>query len=285
MKLLNLGCGNRYHKDWINIDFHSESDDVIQHNLLTGIPLPDKSVDVVYHSHVLEHFSKKDSVFFIQENHRVLKVGGIIRIVVPDLEQIAKDYINWLEQAAKGDKNAEANYDWVMLELLDQCVRNEGGGEMGKYIMQDSIINEEFIRDRLGSFFDIIRQTKSVTNGLDNPSKLLVFLRRFSKLRKFWLSIKNTLRNTKLRIKTFIFKFTGEDLRRLGKYRLSGEVHQWMYDRFSLKRLLLNNGFSDVKVLTPFESNIPDWDKYLLDFEANKKIYKPYSLFIEAVKK
>ena len=34
MKLLNLGCGQKYHNDWLNIDFVSNNDYVIQHNLL-----------------------------------------------------------------------------------------------------------------------------------------------------------------------------------------------------------------------------------------------------------
>ena len=55
-KMLNLGCGGRYHKDWINIDFNSSGPDVIKHNLCLGIPSPNEDFDVVYHSDLLEHF-------------------------------------------------------------------------------------------------------------------------------------------------------------------------------------------------------------------------------------
>ncbi|MFN9648236.1 MAG: methyltransferase domain-containing protein, partial [Pseudanabaena sp.] len=58
MKLLNLGCGHRFHSAWTNIDFRSNNENVIAHNLLKGIPFPDQSFDVIYHSHVLEHFSR-----------------------------------------------------------------------------------------------------------------------------------------------------------------------------------------------------------------------------------
>lgn len=38
MKLLNLGCGQKYHKDWVNIDFVSNREQVVSHNLLEEIP-------------------------------------------------------------------------------------------------------------------------------------------------------------------------------------------------------------------------------------------------------
>src|SRR5680860_613780 len=112
MKLLNLGCGNKYHKDWLNIDFVSSSEFVKEHNLLNGIPIKDESVDVVYHSHILEHFSKEDGYHFIRECYRVLNKDGIIRIAVPDLEIIAKEYLKNLQLAIEGDKEAKNNYEW-----------------------------------------------------------------------------------------------------------------------------------------------------------------------------
>jgi predicted SAM-dependent methyltransferase len=51
-KLLNLGCGKRFHKDWVNLDFVSNNPSVSAHNLLNGIPFENDAFDVVYHSHV-----------------------------------------------------------------------------------------------------------------------------------------------------------------------------------------------------------------------------------------
>ena len=59
LRLLNLGCGNRYHHSWINMDFSPRGADVIAHNLYKGIPSESNTFDVVYHSHLLEHFPKK----------------------------------------------------------------------------------------------------------------------------------------------------------------------------------------------------------------------------------
>ncbi len=93
MKYLNLGCGNRFDPNWINIVFFAYDKCVIQHNLHLGIPFPDNSFEMVYHSHLLEHFLKQDAAKFLIECFRVLKPGEIIRIAVPDLEAITKLYL------------------------------------------------------------------------------------------------------------------------------------------------------------------------------------------------
>lgn len=56
-----------------------------------------------------------------------------------------------------------------------------------------------------------------------------------------------------------------------------------MYDRFSLSELLKEVGFEDIRVVSPYESSIPEWDKYELDVRDGN-VCDPCSLFMEAVK-
>lgn len=56
------------------------------------IPLPDGSVEVLYSSHMLEHLDQAEARLFLAEAKRVIRKGGIIRIVVPDLEKIVDKY-------------------------------------------------------------------------------------------------------------------------------------------------------------------------------------------------
>ena len=44
---------------------------------------------------------------------------------------------------------------------------------------------------------------------------------------------------------------------RVGEFRLQGEVHQWMYDRYGLARLMLLAGFVSPVVQTAAGSQIP----------------------------
>ena len=173
MRLLNLGCGSNYHKEWLNIDFISNNKIVKEYNLLNGIPYEDNQIDVVYHSHVLEHFSKEDGVNFIKECHRVLKKGGIIRIVVPDLETIAQEYLRNLKLAIDGNKMAGYDYDWIKLEMYDQTVRNVSGGNMKKYLFRDYIPNENYVMGRIGLEGKKIRELFLKSQKFDEKEKKL----------------------------------------------------------------------------------------------------------------
>src|SRR6186713_8165 len=91
---VNLGCGWRFNPNWTNFDLAPISPQVKKANFLFRIPLPDKSASCVYHSHTLEHLSLKFGKQFLKECQRVLEPGGILRIVVPDLEKTVRDYVD-----------------------------------------------------------------------------------------------------------------------------------------------------------------------------------------------
>ncbi len=251
LRLLNLGCGYKFHPAWVNVDFQSTGKGVIAHNLTKGVPFEKNAFDVVYHSHVLEHFPKNQAGSFLQECFRVLDVGGVIRVAVPDLEQIARHYLALLEESIRGDEEARKKYEWIMLELFDQMVRNFSGGEMGKYFELDPVPAETFVLQRMGSLL-----TNTLAAIRKNRARGVQTQRR-----------KNP-----------------DNPMEIGRFRLSGEIHQWMYDRYSLGKLLREAGFTDVTVCLANESQIPKFNSYLLDIERNGSVRKPDSLFMEGVK-
>ncbi|MGF1479791.1 MAG: methyltransferase domain-containing protein [Cyanophyceae cyanobacterium] len=272
---LNLGCGRRFHPDWTNVDFTSTSDRVIAHNLIQGIPFPDAAFDVVYHSHVLEHFSKAQAQAFLSECCRVLRPQGVLRVVVPDLEQIVRSYLMALEKAST-DAVWQANYDWILIEMYDQVARNYSGGEMAAYLFQENIPNEAFILQRCGT-----EAKNLIALGRDRPQQSSA------------ASIKRLLKSS-LRLRRYpsylrelIFKLLlGKEYSALqiGRFRQSGEVHQWMYDRHSLGMLLKQTGLTDIMQRSATESVIPNWTSWGLDTEPDGSVYKPDSLFMEAIK-
>jgi predicted SAM-dependent methyltransferase len=276
MKCINLGCGSRRHPEWINLDIQASAPEVVIHNLREGIPFPDDSFDLVYHSHLLEHFPRKLAYGFLKECFRVLKTDGIIRVVVPDLESIARSYLTALEKALNGDKEWQANYEWMMLELYDQTVREEPGGEMIKYLQQDSIPNQRFVYERIGvEASTIIRSIRRLGRqpSRNNASSL-------TRNRAYFQFI----RALKEKLVTIILGENDYRALLLGRFRLGGEMHLWMYDRFSLSRILIRSGFKNVVERRPFESAIENWPRYNLDTEPDGTIYKPDSLYIEATK-
>lgn len=284
MKLLNLGCGQRYNNSWTNVDFISTDKNVISHNLLHGIPFENNFFDVVYHSHVLEHFSKTDGKKFIQECFRVLKPTGIIRIAVPDLERIAKEYLKNLELAVNDNSEAKKNYEWIKLELYDQTVRNESGGDMAKYLFNKELPNEQYVFERIGEEGRNLR--KMYLNNLKAKNN-----KDFSEKKNIGIidSTKSFINIGKCKLKEVLFKKQIKEFKKLekeaaiGRFRLSGEIHQWMYDRYSLAKLLAEAGFSKPEVKDAFTSNILHWNNYELEAK-NGIVYKPDSLFMEAIK-
>ena len=152
-RLLNVGCGRRFHPAWTNVDLESYDPSVSQHDITKGLPYPDDHFDAVYHSHVLEHLEPRDGENCWTNAIACSRPGGVLRIVVPNLEQIATLYLNCHKQAWSGDRGAAVNYKWMKMELLDQLVRSQSGGSMGQYMAGDEIKNSGFVRARVGDEF------------------------------------------------------------------------------------------------------------------------------------
>jgi predicted SAM-dependent methyltransferase len=56
------------------------------------LPIADNSIEFVYSSHMLEHLHRKDAIKFLAEVERILKSGGRLRLVLPDLESLITTY-------------------------------------------------------------------------------------------------------------------------------------------------------------------------------------------------
>src|SRR6476646_9135325 len=84
--LLNLGCGQRFHPAWTNLDLTPTDSSIRRWDVTASLPFADASFDAVYHSHLLEHLPAEKALPFLRECRRVLKPGGTLRIAVPDLE-------------------------------------------------------------------------------------------------------------------------------------------------------------------------------------------------------
>lgn len=127
---LNIGCGpGKVPENWINID-NSFSARLAKYPIIKkflyrvkilpkrlydlpwpsnitvldvrkGLPYKDNIVKYIQASHFLEHLFKKDAEYFLKECYRVMRKGGVIRIIVPDLRAGVKNYINKMEYIEK----------------------------------------------------------------------------------------------------------------------------------------------------------------------------------------
>jgi predicted SAM-dependent methyltransferase len=75
-------------------------ENAIPGDIVKGLPIPDSSAAAVFCSHVLEHIPRDDVISALRNTFRVLRPGGLFRLVVPDLQLRAARYIR---SAAAGD--------------------------------------------------------------------------------------------------------------------------------------------------------------------------------------
>ena len=265
MKLVNIGCGAVYHSAWTNLDTAPSAAAVQRCDARAGLPFPDASVDAVYHSHMLEHLDDASARSFLHECHRILKPGGILRVVVPDLEGIARAYLRELASAAAGDDRTL--YEWCRMELTDQAARTVSGGTMAPFLCGLTPAQLTFIRTRAGNEVDSARMS-----GPAGP--------RWRRVApgKLWLRLRRAI------VRLFAGLLGGSRMTAAfdeGWFRQSGEVHRVMYDQVSLAGLLLLCGFRSPRKVTAFESGIPAFGDYGLDVIGGVT-RKPDSLFMEA---
>jgi SAM-dependent methyltransferase len=77
---------------------------VVFGDIVKGLPLPDRSVDGAYASHVLEHLSRASMLVALRNTYRILRPNGIFRLIVPDLAARARRYLADLD-GAQSDAN------------------------------------------------------------------------------------------------------------------------------------------------------------------------------------
>ncbi len=269
---INLACGNIYvtGNGWINIDYNSTSSNVRRADLLARLPLPDNSAALVYSSHFLEHIPRSQVPDFLSECLRVLIPGGVIRLVLPDLENICRAY---LEHRDNGDHEKA---DFVVLEMIDQCVRRESGGELGRYYqrVKDSADSEAemiaFIRERTGEYLLAPRQKGSL---------FVTKLRKSSLLRKVQSRLQRVYFRTILKLLPITFRKQNVSLAAVG------ELHHWIWDFYQLQKLLLATGFVSPQKCSSKTSYFLGFPFDQLDIDADGRQRKGYeSMYIEAKK-
>lgn len=141
---VHLGCGNNIFEDWINVDILVR-DEILTHDLSVDLPFDDCSVDFFFSEHFFEHLTKKDGLNHLKEIYRCLKVGGVSKIVVPDLDFLVYNY-------SSNNIKAYLNSGWNPVSRCDMI--NEGMSCWDHKYMYNA--EELFSSHEKSSFADII---------------------------------------------------------------------------------------------------------------------------------
>lgn len=93
---LNLGSGPRGkdNKHWVNIDGYNDRNVHFRLDFARPLPFPDNTFDGAFCEHVIEHFTYEDGRRVCTEILRLLRPGGVFRIIVPDAERVVRTYLD-----------------------------------------------------------------------------------------------------------------------------------------------------------------------------------------------
>lgn len=117
-KYLNIGSGPTWrHPRVIGLDFSHESEVSFDLNTNESLPFGNDRFEGIYTSHCLEHLKESRVKILVEEFHRVLAPGGVLRITVPNIpeyfnayNQKNAHYFNWIR-----NKGAYRFDSWLRL--------------------------------------------------------------------------------------------------------------------------------------------------------------------------
>jgi predicted SAM-dependent methyltransferase len=88
---LQVGCGPFSLDGWLNTDLLSGD---IYLNAEKKLPFENDSFNFIFCEHFIEHLYGDNGLKFLKECHRILRIGGVIRITTPDLEKLIELYFD-----------------------------------------------------------------------------------------------------------------------------------------------------------------------------------------------
>tara|TARA_B110000305_G_C19433735_1_gene637655 strand:+ start:1311 stop:2018 length:708 start_codon:yes stop_codon:yes gene_type:complete len=96
---LNVGCGFHKPDNFLNLDFFNKSiifkkkmDPEVQHDLRYPLPFSSNRFNGIFSEHALEHLYPDEAFNLINEIYRCLKIGGTLRLSLPNTEKIITEY-------------------------------------------------------------------------------------------------------------------------------------------------------------------------------------------------
>ena len=115
---LHLGCGGHKIEGWENHD--------IDVDIRKPLPYADGSAEFILCEHCVEHITHQEAWKFFEECYRVLILGGVVRIAVPDLKRLnwlmTKEYRAAVRAGGHGDGSHRSALRAVVFEHGHQAV-------------------------------------------------------------------------------------------------------------------------------------------------------------------
>jgi predicted SAM-dependent methyltransferase len=86
---LHLGSGGHRIEGWVNVDLEPAGTDVLADGA-RALPFPDASAAFVHCEDLIEHLDRRGGTRLLEECFRVLRPGGVLRLLTPDLARLVR---------------------------------------------------------------------------------------------------------------------------------------------------------------------------------------------------
>ena len=125
--------GDRFRSEWTSLRFSpfTRGWDGVDHYhpMVRPFPFPSGSFDAVYARRIVEHLVLAEADQFMSELHRLCVPGAVVRLCVPDFEEMCRSYLLATEKAWETDDPADIRrQELLVIECVDQMVRERSGG-------------------------------------------------------------------------------------------------------------------------------------------------------------
>lgn len=130
---INVGAGPFGKEGWVNIDMFKYKNVDLVYDCRTKLPFGDKSVARIRCEHVFEHLDRIDEApKFLNDCLRCLKEGGVLRIIVPDLELFVQAYCSGSKEEWKKIGFDPDSYAFeTPMDILNHTFRQNGEHKYG----------------------------------------------------------------------------------------------------------------------------------------------------------
>jgi len=91
MRGLHLGSGDHHISRWLNIDRDVTMPVDAVADLTLSLPFRSESIDLIHSEDFIEHIDEAQGKLVLRECHRVLRAGGVMRLLTPDLRSIVDE--------------------------------------------------------------------------------------------------------------------------------------------------------------------------------------------------
>lgn len=150
MKRLNLGAGLTWPSGWVNVDKYPSSENIIEADVLEGLPFSDNYFDFVFMGYVLQVFTYNQHEAVLKEIKRVMKKGATFRVLVADLEKAVDNYRERNTDYFPIADNIEKTMSGKFLRYVYWHGESRSGFTMDS--LMDLLRRNSFVSAKMGNF-------------------------------------------------------------------------------------------------------------------------------------